>query len=118
MAAFKNSLTWNRAVDLSISIHRIVCRFPSVALQRDEMLRARLLNAAVKVSDGIADSYDTLKYTPSEMLRMARYHLSETEFLLDCSLHMGYVEEQEYGRLAEEMRTLRGLINREMQPRG
>ena len=117
MATFKNSLTWNRAVDLSISIHRIVCRFPSVAQQRDEMLRARLLNAAVRVSDGIADSYDNLKYTPSEMLRMARYHLSETEFLLDCSMHMGYVEEREYGRLTEEMRALRGMLNREIQPR-
>jgi four helix bundle protein len=116
MIALRDSPAWHRALDLSISIHRIIKQFPPQAKQRDEGLSSRLLHAAVRVGHGLADSFDLASYNQYDMLRLARYHLSETEFLLDCSMYMGYVEEQEYGRIQEEMRQLRGLINREIHP--
>ena len=107
---YKHAPVWRKSMDLAIAVNHIVRGFPDNE-KEFQGLSCQLLQAAIRIPSRIAESRQCFSYQPEEMLQMARYHLSETEFLLEVSLHLGYLPEIDWLRLADSMRDIRELIN-------
>lgn len=110
---YRSSRIWRSAMDLSIAIHRNLEHFPKGEWS-EKGLCSRVLVASVKVCNRIADSQRQHEIQPYDMLLLARYHLSETEFLLDCCRFMDYIGIPKYQGLLMQIEDLRGRINLEL----
>lgn len=97
-------------MDLAIAVNHSIREFPEQE-RHHQGLCDQLLQAAIRVSSRIAESHEPLTDSPVDMLLRARFHLSETEFLLDVALHLGYLTSQERLRLQESSVEIRTLIN-------
>jgi len=107
---YKHAPVWRKSMDLAIAVNHVVRAFPENE-KEFQGLSCQLLQAAIRIPSRIAESRQSFSYQPEEMLQMARFHLSETEFLLEVSLHLGYIPEIDWIRLADSMRDIRELIN-------
>lgn len=110
---YKKTISWKRSIDLAISVNQIIKHFP--LSERTEIgICAKLLQSALRVPNRIAESHGPGTDMRSDMLMLARYHLSETEFLLEFSLHVGYLSKNEHERLQSDVNHVRMLINKKM----
>jgi four helix bundle protein len=111
--SYRDSLIWRKSMDLAIAVNHTVRKFPQ--REREQKgLYSQLLQSSVRVSLRIAESRAPLMDSEKDILLRARFHLSETEFLLDVSYHLGYIAESERGRLVENCQEIRELIHHEM----
>jgi four helix bundle protein len=111
---FKESRLWQRAIDLAIAVNHVMRAFPEKE-RRQDSLCSQLLEAAVSVPTRIAESYEPFMRAPDELLQQARYHLTETELLLDLARYRGYMSHSERQRMAAAGEELRELLNRHIR---
>lgn len=97
-------------MDLAITVNHTIRQFPDQE-KFYQGLCDQLLQSAIRVTSRVAESHEPLTDSPVDMLLRARFHLSETEFLLDLSLHLGYVEPEERARMQNMCEEVRDLIN-------
>jgi four helix bundle protein len=108
---YKEAFIWRKSMDLAIAINSTVRDFPDSEKQY-RGLSCQLLQAAIRIPSRVAESFEPMLHNPGEMLQMARFHLSETEFLLDISAQLGFVQQDNQFRLQEVCLELREQINR------
>jgi four helix bundle protein len=111
---YKHSPVWKKAMDLAISINHSIRTFPEQE-RHFQGLCDQLLQSAIRVTSRIAESHEPLSDSPVDLLLRARFNLSETEFLLDLSLYLGYIEPEERARMQEISEDIRSLINQLLQ---
>jgi len=106
-------------MDLAISMHQVTRQMMSDKSDQSEdadnsgsdSLADRLLQAVFKVESRITESYHSWVFTQSELFCMARYHLSETEFYLECAHRQRSITHQDYYRLQSDISYVRFLLN-------
>jgi four helix bundle protein len=108
---YKDAFIWRKSMDLAIAINSTVRHFPDSEKQY-QGLSCQLIQAAIRIPSRIAESFEPMLHNPCEMLQMARFHLSETEFLLDISAQLGFIQQGSQERLQELCSELRVLINK------
>jgi four helix bundle protein len=106
----KESDVWRKSVDYVIAINHIVRNFPQKEREEKGMY-CQLLQAVVRITLRIVESRVPLLESELDLLIRARYHLSETEFLLDVAYHFAYIDIDERMRLNQAGKELRTLIN-------
>lgn len=109
-ANYKQTPVWKKSMDLAIAVNHSIRKFPDQE-KHNQGLCDQLLQAAIRVTSRIAESHEPLTDSPIDMLLRARFHLSETEFLLDVSVHLGYLDPEERNRMEESTTEIRQLIN-------
>ena len=114
---YKDAYIWRKAMDLAIAINSTVRDFPDSEKQQ-QGLSCQLIQAAIRIPSRVAESFEPMLHNPVEMLQMARFHLSETEFLLDISAQLGFIRQSDQLRLQEVCTELRELINRMIRRAG
>ncbi|MEX1187944.1 MAG: four helix bundle protein [Bacteroidia bacterium] len=107
---FKKSPVWKKAMDLAIAINHSIRNFPPQE-KHHQGLCDQLLQASIRVTSRIAESHQPLTDSPVDMLLRARFHLSETEFLLDVAYYLGYIQEDERVRLHIGASDIREMLN-------
>jgi four helix bundle protein len=110
---YKKTFAWKRSIDLAISVNQITRSFPS-SEKTEKGISYQLLQSALRIPNRIAESHSPGLDMRSDMLMLARYHLSETEFLLEFSMHIGYISKLEHERLQSDVNHVRMLINKKM----
>jgi four helix bundle protein len=110
---YKKTFAWKRSIDLAICINQITRSFPS-SEKTEKGISYQLLQSALRIPNRIAESHSPGLDMRSDMLMLARYHLSETEFLLEFSMHIGYISKLEHERLQSDVNHVRMLINKKM----
>ncbi len=108
---YRDALIWRKSMDLAIAVNHSVRHFPERE-RGPKGLYSQLLQASVRISLRIAESSMPLLESERDILLRARYHISETEFLLDVSMHLGYIQKEERIRLNEHCLEVRELVNR------
>jgi len=114
---FKKSPVWKKAMDLAIAINHSIRSFPPQE-KHHQGLADQLLQASIRVTSRIAESHQPLTDSPADMLLRARFHLSETEFLLDVAYYLGYMHEDERIRLHETTVQIREMLNQLLKRSG
>jgi four helix bundle protein len=107
---YKQSPVWKKAMDLAINVNHTIRKFPEQE-KHFQGLCDQLLQSAIRVTSRLAESHEPLTDSPVDMLLRARVHLSETEFLLDLAMYLGYIEPEERVRIQSNCLELRDLIN-------
>jgi four helix bundle protein len=107
---YKQSPVWKKAMDLAITVNHTIRKFPDQE-KHYQGLCDQLLQSAIRVTSRLAESHEPLTDSPVDMMLRARFHLSETEFLLDLAMHLGYIETEERARIQCDCLELRDLIN-------
>lgn len=97
-------------MDLAITVNHTIRKFPDQE-KHYQGLCDQLLQSAIRVTSRLAESHEPLTDSPVDMMLRARFHLSETEFLLDLAMHLGYIETEERARIQCDCLELRDLIN-------
>jgi four helix bundle protein len=113
-ANYKQTPVWKKSMDLAIAVNHTIRKFPDQE-KHHQGLCDQLLQSAIRVTSRIAESHEPLTDSPIDMLLRARFHLSETEFLLDVSVHLGYIEPEERFRMHEFSAEIRQLLNSLLQ---
>jgi four helix bundle protein len=110
----KQELLWRKAMDLAIAVNHCVRNFPQHEREK-KGLYSQLLQTSIRITFRIVESQTPILDSERDILLRARYHLSETEFLLDVSHIHGYIDKSDRLRLNENCQELRSLINKEIQ---
>lgn len=110
---YKKTISWKRSIDLAISVNQIIRSFPS-SEKTEKGISSKLLQSALRVPNRIAESHGPGTDMRFDMLMLARYHLSETEFLLEFAHLVGYLSKNEHERLQSDVNHVRMLINRKI----
>ena len=113
LSSFRESLIWRKSMDLIIAVNHTVRDFPKKE-RSQKGLHAQLLQSSVRILLRISESRNPLLDSEHDILLRARYHLSETEFLLDVSHFMGYIDYWERQRLHEYCFDVRKHINKSL----
>lgn len=108
------TIEWKRSMDLAISMHRITRHMLDDKAGSAE-LAERLLQSVFKIETRITESYQSWVFTQSELFCMARYHLSETEFYLECAYRQRCVSFHDYNRLQSDISYVRFLLNQRIE---
>ncbi len=110
---YKKLIVWQKAHQLAIKIYKVTKIFP-----RDELfgLISQMRRCAVSVAANIVEGYS--RRSNKEKLNfynIARASLSETEYYIDLSFELSYIDKEIYDDLlnsrAEVGRLLNGFIN-------
>jgi four helix bundle protein len=104
------TIEWKRSMDLAISMHQVTCQMLNEKNGSKE-LAERLLQSVFKIETRITESYHSWVFTQSELFCMARYHLSETEFYLECAYRQRSITHQDYCRLQSDISYVRFLLS-------
>ncbi|NKB24878.1 MAG: four helix bundle protein [Kiritimatiellae bacterium] len=112
MRNYKNIKAWQYADDLTVEIYRQTQGFP-----REEVygLANQLRRASYSVPSNIAEgSARSSKKEYLHFLYISRGSLSETEYFIHLSLRLGYISNQTYNTLTNQVNStfarLHGLI--------
>ena len=94
---YKNLKVWQKADELAIAVYKITKKFP-----RDEMygLTSQLRRAALSVPTNIVEGY--ARKGDKELARFVNIaigSLAETEYLLDFSKRLEYINNQDYNNI-------------------
>jgi four helix bundle protein len=96
-------------MDLAISMHQL-----TRSMQRKQNVHngliERLIQSVFRIELRISESNTSWVFSRSELLRMALFHLSETEFYLECAHQFKYIECSDYDRLLSDISHVRLLI--------
>jgi four helix bundle protein len=116
LSRISSTIEWKRSMDLAISMHQVTRQMMSDKPDKSDKsgsdsLAERLIQAVFKVESRITESYHSWVFTQSELLCMARYHLSETEFYLECAYRQRSITHQDYCRLQSDISYVRFLLN-------
>jgi len=117
LSSYKDAVIWRKSMDLAISVNSVVRDFPEKEKEY-QGLSCQLMQAAIRIPSRVAESYEPMLHNPDEMLQMARFHLSETEFLLDISSQLGFIQEANRIRLQECCLEIRDMINKMIRRSG
>ena len=104
------TIEWKRSMDLAISMHQVTCQMLNEKNGSKE-LAERLLQSVFKIETRITESYHSWVFTQSELFCMARYHLAETEFYLECAFRYKCIGYSDYVRLLSDIVHVRNLLN-------
>jgi hypothetical protein len=116
LSRISSTIEWKRSMDLAISMHQVTRQMmndkpDNSENEGSESLAERLIQAVFKVESRITESYHSWVFTQSELFCMARYHLSETEFYLECAFRQRSITHQDYCRLQSDISYVRFLLN-------
>ena len=111
---FKCSPIWKRSMDLAIAINHSIRTFP-IQEKHHQGLCDQLLQASIRVTSRIAEAHQPLTDSPVDMFLRARFHLSETEFLLDVSRYLNYINDDERRRLQDVCQEIRDLLTKQLK---
>jgi four helix bundle protein len=109
-----STIEWKRSMDLAISMHQIIRHMLDDKTGSGE-LAERLLQSVFKIEARITESYHSWVFTQSELFCMARYHLSETEFYLECAFRNRCIPYPDYYRLQSDISYVRFLLNKRIE---
>jgi four helix bundle protein len=111
---FKDSRLWQKAMDMAISVNQVMRQFPEKERSQSGLC-SQLLEASIRVPSRIAESDEPFMRHPEELLQQARYHLTETELLLDMARYQGYISFNDRQRIAQQCGDLRSLLNQQIR---
>ena len=118
MANYRNLIVWQKAHLLALSIYKITKKFP-----KDEKygLTLQIRRAALSVPANIVEGYNRKsKKEFARFIDISFGSLAETEYLLEFSLDLGYIDKtnfQEIKELIEEIsKLLWGLQKAKIKP--
>lgn len=90
MAKYKNLIVWQKANQLALEIYKLIESFPK---KETFGITSQIRRAALSVPTNIVEGYG--RRTKAELSRyidMARESLAETQYLLEFSESLGYIE--------------------------
>jgi hypothetical protein len=119
LSRISSTIEWKRSMDLAISMYQVTRQMVSDKPDKSDKsdksgsdsLAERLMQAVFKVESRITESYHSWVFTQSELFCMARYHLSETEFYLECAYRQRSITHQDYCRLQSDISYVRFLLS-------
>lgn len=103
MAKYKNLIVWQKANELALKVYKITEDFPK---KETFGIISQLRRAALSVPVNIVEGYGRrTKAELSRFIDMARGSLAETEYLLEFSEQIGYIntDVSEVKSLVEEV---------------
>jgi four helix bundle protein len=89
MSKYKNLIVWQKANDLAIKVYRLTETFPK---KETFGITSQLRRASLSVPTNIVEGYGRRsKKELSHFIDIARGSLAETEYLLEFSKELGYI---------------------------
>jgi four helix bundle protein len=113
----RNSAEWKRSMDLAIEVYRVTRGWPDTG-DPESSVTLRMLDSATKIERRVTDSFHVSFDSQCDQLKVARYHVSETEFYLYCAFRLKYIDENDFSRLTSDTEHVRNLLNRRIQSLG
>ena len=110
----RNSAEWKRSMDLAIEVYRVTRGWPDTG-DSENSFTHRMLDSATKIERRVTDSFHVSFDSQCDQLKVARYHVSETEFYLSCAFQMRYIDETDFSRLTSDTEHVRNLLTRRIQ---
>lgn len=113
MANFKELLVWQKSIDFVTEIYRITDTFPKAEIYG---LISQIRRSAVSIPSNIAEG-NSRRSKPDylQFLKIARGSCAEAETQLIISKNLGFLNEDDYLKLNQEIieisKMLNGLIN-------
>ncbi|MCP1298335.1 four helix bundle protein [Chryseobacterium sp. S0630] len=113
MANFKELLVWQKSIDFVTDIYRITETFPKTEIYG---LISQIRRSAVSIPSNIAEG-NSRRSKPDylQFLKIARGSCAEVETQLIISKNLGFLNEDDYLKLNQEIieitKMLNGLIN-------
>ncbi|MCX7988623.1 MAG: four helix bundle protein [Thermodesulfovibrio sp.] len=89
MAKYKNLVVWQKANELALRIYKLTEDFPKTEVYG---ITQQIRRAALSVATNIVEGYSRrTKAELSRFIDIARGSLAETEYLLEFSQSLGYI---------------------------
>jgi|HubBroStandDraft_4_1064222.scaffolds.fasta_scaffold649209_1 four helix bundle protein len=114
IASYRDLRIYQRSYDLALEIHKITLKFP---VQERWELGSQLRRAATSVPINIAEGYGR-KISPEDFKRFLVIALgsnNEVNVILDLVRDLGYLQEDQHKRLAQENTEIGKGINKLIQ---
>ncbi len=105
--SYRDLQVWQRAVELAVHVYQVTDNFPK---SEQYGLSSQMRRAAVSVASNIAEGYGRTDTEFARYLTMARGSLAELETQLDIALRIGYLSNESYNPLSEEI----GILGRQL----
>ena len=114
VASYKDLRVYQRSYEIALEIHRIPAKFP---VQERRELGNQLRRAATSVPINIAEGYGR-KRSPEDFKRFLVIALgsnNEVNVILDLGKDLGYLQEDQHKKLAQENTEIGKGINKLIQ---
>ena len=114
VASYKDLRVYQRSYEIALEIHRITAKFP---VQERRELGNQLRRAATSVPINIAEGYGR-KRSPEDFKRFLVIALgsnNEVNVILDLGKDLGYLQEDQHKKLAQENTEIGKGINKLIQ---
>lgn len=99
---------WQRAVDFSVAIYRETGQFPSSEMYG---LTNQLRRATVSIAANIAEGHSRSRKEYGRFLSIALGSLAEVETQLEIARHIGYLSQEKYNNLIDELNIIGKQLN-------
>lgn len=90
MAKYKNLIVWQKANDLALMVYKLTDDFPQEMFGLTNQIRRAVLSIPVNIVEGYGRRS---KQELSRFIDIARGSLAETEYLLEFSQQVGYINQ-------------------------
>jgi len=105
---YKKLVVWQKADDLAFQVYMVTKSFP-----RDELygITSQLRRAVVSIATNIVESQGRQgRNETRQFINIALGSLAETEYLLELSLRLSYISEENYALLEGLRKDVGGLL--------